>query len=111
MEKKDQNSKLSATTRSMTVQGGGFATDIKSRVLWMIENLSPKGRKYRYVFLESQTGISARRWKNMCNGVTSPSIEMLAQLALLRPCLAEWLLTGSACVEQAEPSNRPSLLR
>jgi len=78
-----------------------LATDIKSRVLWVIDSVAYKGS--RYAFLEERTGIAARKWKNMCNGVTSPSVEMLEQLALMRPCLAAWLLTGDAVGDQVSP--------
>lgn len=49
----------------------------------------------RYTYLEERTGISARKWKNVCNRVQQPSIEMLIEITKVRPYFLYWLVTGT----------------
>lgn len=78
-------------------------TDIRERLIWVISNAV--GTTHRYPYLEKRTGISARKWKNVCNRVQQPSIEMLAALAKeLRPAYLEWMVHGTVfSSHQADP--------
>ena len=60
----------------------------------------------KYPYLEQRTGISARKWQNVCNRVQQPSIEMIAALAMARPYFLSWLLTGHCLPDlQVDPSK------
>jgi hypothetical protein len=50
----------------------------------------------RYSYLEERTGISARKWKNMCNRVQQPTVEMVIAIAKERPYFLSWLIFGEA---------------
>jgi hypothetical protein len=68
--------------------------DLRERVIWVVNEFVGAWRKYQY--LEKRTGISARKWQNMCNRVQQPSLEMIAALAEYRPYFVTWMLTGRA---------------
>jgi len=66
--------------------------EFRERMILVVREFA--GNKYSY--LEERTGISARKWKNMCNRVQQPSIEMLIEIAKVRPYFLTWLVTGKA---------------
>lgn len=85
--------------------------DLRERVIWVInESVGPTGRD-RYSYLERRTGISARKWKNVCNRAQQPSVEMIAALAReLRSHLLEWMVCGSVHnVFQVDPFDSETL--
>lgn len=78
--------------------------DFRERVIWVVNEFVGAWRKYQY--LEKRTGVSARKWQNMCNRVQQPSIEMLAALTEYRPYFAEWMFTRRATWEgQLNPTK------
>ena len=73
--------------------------EIRERVIWVINEAI--GTAHKYPYLEKRTGISARKWKNVCNRVQQPSIEMLAALAKeFRPLYLEWMVHGEVISSQ-----------
>lgn len=70
------------------------ATDIRERVIWVIDDFV--GTSHKFAYLEDRTGISARKWKNLYNRVQQPSTEMIAALAVYRPYFLSWMICGSA---------------
>lgn len=77
--------------------------DLRERVIWVVNEFVGAWRKYQY--LEKRTGISARKWQNVCNRVQQPSIEMIAALAKERPYFLAWMITGrSITTVQVDPS-------
>lgn len=77
--------------------------DLRERVIWVVNDFAATAGKYAY--LEERTGITARKWKNMCNRVIQPSPEMMMELAKVRPYLATWMLTGQAFPVQVSPTS------
>ncbi|MFC4526239.1 hypothetical protein ISN76_19565 [Dyella halodurans] len=78
--------------------------DLRERVIWVINEFVGAWRKYQY--LEKRTGISARKWQNVCNRVQQPSIEMIAALAEERPYFLAWMVTGrSTTIIQVDPTK------
>lgn len=80
--------------------------DLRERVIWVVNDAVGASHKYQY--LESRTGISARKWKNMCNRVQQPSVEMIAALAAeFRPNYLEWMIHGGVLApEQINPQDK-----
>lgn len=69
--------------------------DLRERIIWVINESVIDGRG-RYTYLEHRTGISAKKWKNVCNRLQQPSVEMIAALAReLRGNWLEWMVCGS----------------
>lgn len=79
--------------------------DIRERVIWVVNH--SVGTTHKYPYLEERTGISARKWKNLCNRVQQPSIEMVAALAReFRPKYLEWMVLGQVLsCSQKDPSE------
>lgn len=79
--------------------------DIRERVIWVVNH--SVGTAHKYPYLEERTGISARKWKNLCNRVQQPSIEMIAALAReFRPKYLEWMVMGEVISSaQVDPSE------
>lgn len=82
-------------------------SDIRERAIWVLNDFTKTSRRYEY--LEERTGISARRWKNLCYRTNHVSPDMLEAIALMRPYLAAWLLTGHALGEQLDPCQDDDL--
>jgi hypothetical protein len=80
--------------------------DLRERVIWVVNDAVGASHKYQY--LETRTGISARKWKNMCNRVQQPSIEMIAALATeFRPEYLEWMIHGTVIAnKQTDPRHK-----
>lgn len=68
--------------------------DLRERLLFLLHVNITRARKYEY--LEKRYGISARKWKNVCNRVQMPGIDMLSSILRDRPEYATWLMTGKA---------------
>lgn len=66
--------------------------DLRERVIWVINDFVGTWRKYPY--LEQRTGISARKWQNVCHRNQQPSLEMVCALAEYRPHLFTWMMLG-----------------
>lgn len=80
--------------------------DLRERVIWVVNDAV--GAIHKYQYLESRTGISARKWKNMCNRVQQPSVEMIAALAAeFRPEYLEWMIHGEVVAQkQSDPRDK-----
>jgi hypothetical protein len=48
----------------------------------------------KYEYLEKRYGISGRKWKNVCNRVQMPGIDMLSAILNEAPRYATWLMCG-----------------
>lgn len=82
-----------------------ISTDVRERLILIIDNEVISGR-FRYQYLEQRYGIAARKWKNVCNHVQLPSIEMLSCILSDHPYLSSWLLTGrSDKLPQVDPTK------
>lgn len=82
-----------------------ISTDVRERLIFIIDNEFISGR-FRYQYLEERYGIAARKWKNVCNRVQLPSIEMLSCILNDHPYLSSWLLTGwSGSLPQVDPTK------
>lgn len=49
-----------------------------------------------YKMAEEETGISAAKWKRLCNRAQLPTFEMLSILAKTRTYFLVWMMTGEA---------------
>lgn len=77
-------------------------SDFRERVIFVIREFA--GVKYGY--LEERFGISARKWKNVCNRTQQPSIEMVVALTTVRPYFLTWMLTGKVVnILQVNPTE------
>jgi len=75
-------------------------TDVRERLILLIHiHFDPTGR---YEYLEKRYGISARKWKNVCNRVQLPGIDMLSSILKDHPQYSTWLMLGKA-VNRREP--------
>lgn len=73
-------------------------------MIWLIQNFA--GKPTRYKMLETQFGISARKWQNVCNRAQQPSIEMVAALASIYPFFLSWMVMGKAqTIMQLDPTE------
>lgn len=69
--------------------------DVQDRVIFAAKHISAQ-EKNKYLFLEQRTGISARRWKNVCYKTNNVSVEMAVALASIvgDKIFSHWILTG-----------------
>ncbi|HEY3327807.1 MAG TPA: hypothetical protein VGK14_11675 [Novimethylophilus sp.] len=67
-------------------------TDVRERLIHLIDTQMISTGRYEY--LEQRYGISARKWKNTCNRVQLPGIDMLSSILKDHPYFALWLMTG-----------------
>lgn len=82
-----------------------IGTDVRERLILIIDKEVISGR-FRYQYLEQRYGIAARKWKNVCNRVQLPSIEMLSCILDDHSYLSSWLLTGrSDRLPQVDPTK------
>jgi len=68
--------------------------DVRERVIWVIDEAVTATQRYKY--LEGRSGISARKWQNVYHRAQQPSIEMIAELARMRPEFLSWMVSGQA---------------
>lgn len=79
-------------------------TDFRERFIFIIRRIYIEHGVYQH--LERRYGISARKWKNVCNRVQQPGIDMIAEILGDFPHFSTWLMTGSAYnySEQVDPT-------
>ncbi len=83
---------LSTSVVSMEEQTS--ETELRERMIQIIE--ATRHDYGRYAELERFTGVSARKWKKLCNRDQNPTAELICALAKLEPSYAQWMLTGDA---------------
>ena len=69
-------------------------TDVRERLIFLIHIQFTQTGRYEY--LEKRFGISARKWKNVCNRVQLPGIDMLSSILNDYPQYSTWLMLGKA---------------
>lgn len=69
-------------------------TDLRERLIFIIHLYAKSS--HRYEELEERYGIAARKWKNVCNRVQLPGIDMICSIIKDYPQFATWLLSGKA---------------
>ena len=67
--------------------------DVRERLIYLINTQVVSGRS-RYDYLEERYGIPARKWKNVCNKVQMPGINMLSSILEDYPYFSTWLMLG-----------------
>ena len=78
--------------------------DVRERLIFVINNFYVYSG--RYAFLEDRYGISARKWKNVCNRVQLPGINMLTSILNDFPHFAMWLMLGKTVnAKQIDPTG------
>lgn len=78
-------------------------TDVRERLIILINNQVIYSGRYEY--LENRYGIAARKWKNVCNRVQLPGIDMLSSILKDYPWFAMWLMLGKPKnVRQLDPT-------
>lgn len=77
-------------------------TDVRERLIFLIHLHATSTNRYEY--LEERYGIAARKWKNVCNRVQQPGIDMLSSIIKDNPQYATWLLIGKGSYQnQTDP--------
>lgn len=60
-----------------------------------------------YKAAENETGISAAKWKRLCNRAQFPTFEMMVRLAETRTYFLVWMMTGEAATHlQLSPHDK-----
>ncbi len=78
-------------------------TDVRERLITIINNQVIYSGRYEY--LENRYGIAARKWKNVCNRVQLPGIDMLSSILQDYPWFSMWLMLGkSKNILQLDPT-------
>lgn len=78
--------------------------DTRERLIFIINNFVVYSGRYAY--LEDRYGISARKWKNVCNRIQLPGINMLSSILNDFPHFSMWLMLGKAIdVKQVDPTG------
>ena len=85
-------------------------TDLRERFIWVVHHWAGdgtgKGSRWLYQYLGERYGIDARKWKNVCNRVQQPSLEMIAAICSDRPEFLSWLVMGHAVTTiQIDPTE------
>lgn len=68
--------------------------DVRERLITIINNQVIYSGRYEY--LENRYGIAARKWKNVCNRVQLPGIDMLSSILQDYPWFSMWLMLGKS---------------
>lgn len=77
--------------------------ELQERMKAVIDlHLSGLPLRGRWIKMEQETGISARRWMNLHSSINKPSLEMLLQLVELEPEFAAFLLCGNYFRDQED---------
>lgn len=80
--------------------------DLRERFIFLIDQNIVSGKGGRYKYLEQRYGISARKWKNVCNRVQQPGTDMLISFLKDYSYFATWLMIGRAVgVVQVDPTD------
>lgn len=78
--------------------------DLRERFIFIIRRAYIERGLYQH--LERRYGISARKWKNVCNRVQLPGIDMMMLILSDYPYYSTWLMTGNTYnkSEQIDPT-------
>jgi hypothetical protein len=79
------------------------ASELADRFLIALELTTPA--RGGFSFLESKTGVSYERWRNVSKGRQAPSIELLLALCHIKPEWSLWILTGQNVQDNSKPSE------
>lgn len=83
-------------------------TDVRERLLFLL--YVKIIHNHRYEYLEKRYGISARKWKNVCNRVQFPGIDMLSSILKDYQEYSTWLMFGKASnTSQLDPTTERHL--
>jgi hypothetical protein len=75
---------------------------MRERILEIIDHVTESHRKFKN--FEEKTGISARRWQAVTQGVQRANDEMIEAIGVAFPQYAYWLVTGKTDEEHGHTS-------